>query len=89
MARDKDGKMWMMEVMGVAARRHGRTVNRTRDELRTTAQSKAVFDLVGIRKMESGCGLPFVGYRASFDCSDPLTPRSQLASTRNWRFIPC
>jgi hypothetical protein len=89
MARGSDGKMWMMEVMGVAARPHGRMVNRTRDELTKTAQSKAVFDLGGIRKMESGCGLPFVGYRASFDCSDPLTPRSQLASTRIWRFLPC
>ena len=68
---------------GVAARPHGRMVNRTRDELTKTAQSKAVFDLAslgGIHKMESGCGLLFVGYRASFDCSDPLTPRSQLAA---------
>ena len=77
---------------GVAARPHGRMVNRTRDELTKTAQSKAVFDLAslgGIRKMESGCGLLFVGYRASFDCGDPLTPRSQLASTCIWRSLPC
>ena len=89
MARDKDGKMWMMEVMGVAARPHGRMVNRTRDELTKAAQSKGAVDLGGIRKMESGCGLLFARRRASFDCSDPLTPRSQLASNRIWRFLPC
>ena len=67
---------------GFAARPQGRMANRTRDELTKTAQSKAVFDLAslgGIHKMESGCGLLFVGYRASFDCSDPLTLRPQLA----------
>lgn len=74
---------------GVAARPHGRMVNRTRDELTKAAQSKGAVDLGGIRKMESGCGLPFARRRASFDCSDPLTPRSQLASNRIWRFLPC
>jgi hypothetical protein len=74
---------------GVAARPHGRMVNRTRDELTKAAQSKGAFELGGIRKMESGYGLPFVGRYASFDCSDPLTPRPQLANTRIWRLFPC
>jgi hypothetical protein len=74
---------------GVAVRPHGRMVNRTRDELTKAAQSKGAFKLGGIRKMESGYGLPFVGRYASFDCSDPLTPRPQLANTRIWRFFPC
>lgn len=33
MVADADGTMWMMEVMGDAARPHGRMANRTRDEL--------------------------------------------------------
>jgi hypothetical protein len=73
---------------GVAARPHGRMVNRTRDELTKAAQSKDAFELGGIRKMESGYGLPFVGRFATFDCSDPLTPRPQLANTRIWRLFP-
>ena len=39
---------------GVAARPHGRMVNRTRDKLTKAAQSKAALELGGIRKMESG-----------------------------------
>jgi hypothetical protein len=61
---------------GVAARPHGRMVNRTRDELTKAAQSKDAFELGGIRKMESGHGLPFVGRRLHFAWSQ--RPASDL-----------
>ena len=38
---------------GVAARPHGRMVNRTWDELTKTAQSKAVFDLASLGRSAS------------------------------------
>lgn len=64
---------------GFAARPHGRMVNRTRDELTKATQFRCASKPGGKCKMESGCVLRFARRCASFDCSDPLTLRLQLA----------